>query len=169
MSDFEECAHDDTGSLWWFGDICVPSKNEYAKKIQKLGPLGPGDKTTKLRIYITNLQIIEIDSHAISLSMEFQVVWPEHRVMLNVLNIQKAALRPEDQWRIWSPKITIINNKVLEKREQEEFNFRKIKVRKYGIKSFYLYTKVACAMDFGNYPFDRHLCNLEASFNLIHS
>ena len=164
MSDFEKCANEDKDSLV-LGNICVPSKDG---SVYYIWLFPPSDEKTELSITIERLQIIEIDSHTITLSMDFFVKWPEHRVTLKSRLGEVISIRPEDQWKIWSPKISIGNNKVFEKKEQEQFkivNFYEVT----GFKGCYIYTKVTCAMDFGYFPFDKHVCNVEASFNSINS
>ena len=156
-SDFYQCDNDDYAlTLGSPSNICVPYDD--AGEIQFVRP---GDKLkTELKIYIENLQIIEIDSHAIILSLDFEVQWSEKRLILNVLQLQTAYVRPEDQGKIWSPEIIIANNKMLENKEQEEFGFFKFaEGEDFGRKKFYLDTKVTCAMDFENFPFDNHVCN----------
>ena len=90
-------------------------------------------------------------------------------MILNVPPFQTAFIKAKDQMKIWSPHILIANNKMLENKEREEFGFMKL-VTKHGIifgkKKFYLYTKVRCAMDFENFPFDKHVCILEVSKRL---
>ena len=160
-SDFEQCAYNDTNALM-IGNICVPSKNGFSSKIQLFGP------ETQLNINITNLQVIEIESYAISLSMNFIVYWKEHRVILNVPPLTTAFIKRKDHGRVWSPNFLIANNKMLENKEQEEFGFITWKNGKIiGFKKFYLYTKVRCAMDFENFPFDKHACILEVSKTLF--
>ena len=159
LSDFEQCAYNDTNAVR-VENICVPSKDQYSSQIQLFGPKTP------LTIKIANLQVIEIESYAVTLSMDFIVLWTEHRLLLNVPPLQTAFIKRKDQGRIWSPKFLIANNKILESKEQEEFGFMKLVTKHgkiFGKKKFYLYTKVRCAMDFENFPFDKHACILEVS------
>ena len=125
-----------------------------------------GNKT-KLNIDIVNLQIIGIGSHALTLSMDMIVTWLENRLLMNVPFNQIAYIKRVDQKNIWSAEIFVAKDKVLERRENEEFGFmrlpRYLGNNDFGKKKFYLYTKVTCAMDFENFPFDNHVCNLEVS------
>ena len=118
LSDFDQCAQNDTNTVR-VENICVPSKDQYSSQIQLFGPKTP------LTIKIANLQVIEIDSHAITLSMYFIVQWKEHRVILNVPPLTTAFIKQKDQGRIWSPNFLIANNKMLEDKEREEFGFIK--------------------------------------------
>ena len=153
LSDFEQCTNNDTNEVR-VQNICIPSK--YSSDIQLFGP------GTPLNIRIKNLQVIEIESYAISLSMDIVVLWYEHRLLLNVSPLQTAFVERKDQGKIWSPNFLIANNKMLENKEREEFGFM---IQEHGtirgVKKFYLYTKVRCAMDFENFPFDKHVCILE--------
>lgn len=167
LTDFEHCTNDKNAvklGLPW--NICVPSKN--ASWIQWLRPkrrLSPKRKT-KLRINIANLQVIQIESHAITLSMDTVMYWYENRLVLNVPKFQTAFIRPEEEGKIWSPEIHIANNKMFENKEREEFGFTKFYKERdsvTGMKKFYLYTKLTCVMDFENFPFDKQVCNLEVS------
>ena len=152
-------------------DICVLSKE--ASGLQRMNPHYPGDNgKTRLSIEIANLQIIEIDSHEITLSMHVEMKWSEYRLTMKPSKGEVAYLTPEDKRKIWSPKIFIANNRIIEKREHEEFGFMKegSTLRKYrsslddlGVKKFHLFTKVTCEMDFGTFPFDKHICSLEVS------
>ena len=117
-SDFEQCANNDTNAVT-IENICVPSKNNFSSTIQMYGP------ETQLVINITNLQVIEIDSHAITLSMDFFVYWKERRVILNVPPLYMAFIKRKDQSKIWSPNFLIANNKMLENKEREVFGFTK--------------------------------------------
>ena len=162
LSDYEKCVNNDTNALK-VRNICVPSNDTYPSSIQMDGPQ-PFKR--QLKIEIKNLQVIEIESHAISLSMEIFVAWYENRLILNVPLMQTIFLIKEAQGKIWSPKLLIANNKMLENKEREEFGFTKFndyEAGGWGTKTFYLYTKVRCAMEFENFPFDKHVCILEVS------
>ena len=94
---------------------------------------------TKLSIEIANLQMIEINSNEITLSMHVEIKWSEYRLTMRTMKGEVSYLRPEDKGKIWSPKIFIANN-----------------------------TKVTCDMDFRTFPFDKHVCSLEVSLMVIH-
>ena len=86
-------------------------------------------------------------------------------MILNVPPLTTAFIKRKDHGRIWSPNFLIANNKMLENKEREVFGFMKDSEHENirGVKVFYLYTKVRCAMDFENFPFDKHVCILEVS------
>ena len=143
-----------------------------------MNPHYPGDNgKTKLSIEIANLQIIEIDLHEITLSMDVEIKWSEYRLTMRTMKGEVAYLRPEDKGKIWSPKIFIVNNRIIEKKEHETFGFMKkgsslMKYRSHylddlGVKKFHLFTKVTCDMDFRTFPFDKHVCSLEVSLMVI--
>ena len=113
LPDFEQCTND-TNEVR-IENICVPSK--YSSNIQLFGP------GTPLNIRIKNLQVIEIESYAISLGMDIVVLWYEHRLLLNVSPLQTAFVERKDQGKIWSPNFLIANNKMLENKEREVFGF----------------------------------------------
>ena len=115
LSDFQQCANDTNDVR--VENICVPSK--YSSNIQLSGPKTP------LTIKIKYLQVIEIESYAISLSMDIVVLWYEHRLLLNVSPLQTAFIERKDQGKIWSPNFLIANNKMLENKEREVFGFTK--------------------------------------------
>ena len=129
LTSFQQCTNDNIsmklGSPW---NICVPPGNILETALGKRIPIwvnpDHGNKT-KLSIIMDNLQILEIGSNAITLSMDMRVSWSEHRLIMNTPKMQTIYLSTEDQKKIWSPKIFIANNKVLENREREEFGFMK--------------------------------------------
>ena len=118
LSDFEQCTTNDTNALK-IGDICVPSSFSSTMGCWK------NPNFASLNIIIENLQVIEIESYAISLSMDILVLWHEHRLLLNVSPFQTAFIKQEDQGKIWSPNFVIANNKMLENKEREQFGFMK--------------------------------------------
>ena len=66
-----------------------------------MNPHYPGDNgKTKLSIEIANLQIIEIDLHEITLSMDVEIKWSEYRLTMRTMKGEVAYLRPEDKGKI---------------------------------------------------------------------
>ena len=118
-------------------------------------------------IYVTNLQIIEIDVHTISLSMNMDIRWFEPRLHLPTSFTSTIYLKQKDQMNIWSPDIVTLNNIVSQEKEREQFgiykNFYNHVEFPVAVKKFYMITTMKCDMDFHYYPFDQHVCILEVS------
>ena len=97
--------------------------------------------------------------------------WWEYRLELDTtagLAEQTIYLSEEDYKQIWSPQIIIGSNIVSGKRNGVEFGFRKEYEKEYPYKNvatmkFYLGTTVICDMDFQEFPFDKHFCEIEVS------
>ena len=124
---------------------------------------------------MSNLQIIKIGDDTITLSMDIETHWIEYRLKINTQGVpplQVFSLSAEDQKQIWSPKIVIGNDMVSKSKEGEKFFL--IRVKDNGnlatwliaVKKFYLSTTVKCDMNFQTFPFDKHVCKIEVSFNL---
>ena len=139
------------------------------------------DFKTELLIEISNFQVIQIDTHTITVSMTMRTEWWEYRLELDTTAApaeQIIYLSEEDHKIIWSPQIIIGSNMVSEKRNGVEFGFRKEYKQEYPYKNvatmkFYLGTTVTCDLDFQEFPFDKHFCEIEVSnyflFFLVYS
>ena len=122
-------------------------------------------------IKMSKVEIIEIGVQTVTVSMHLKVSWSENRLYFNTEYPGSGGviyLNKEHQQQIWSPQIVIGNNMVSVKKNREEFGFYKawnqIYPYKYiGQKSFYLSTTILCEMDFHDFPFDNHVCELEVS------
>ena len=114
---------------------------------------------TELNITLSNVQIIEIGSNEITVSMNTMISWYDKRLIIGVVT---ALLSEDDQKQIWSPKFGIGTNLMSETKKAEEMEVR------YGwevflVESYYLITTVRCELDFQTFPFDNHTCNIEVS------
>ena len=112
-------------------------------------------------IEMSNVQIIKIDLHAITISMYLDVDWNDDR--LSIINgSQSIYLGSADQKILWAPEIVIGTNMVSRTIEKENFILKKDNIKgALACKRFILSTTVKCEMDFKKFPFDKHVCNLE--------
>ena len=169
---FQKCIDEGGELLGHLKKMCIQYEYKYDMQTQNNQEIrednGGMDGKTELIIKILNLQVIQIDIHSITVSMKMEVEWWEYRLDMDTNELQIIYLNEDDQKQIWSPQIVIGNNMVSEKKNREEFGFYKawnqIYPYKYiGQKSFYLSTTVICEMDFHDFPFDNHDCELEVS------
>ena len=165
---FDECVKEN-GEVLSRGKVCIPKKhkqwmqwrpNEYGK-----------NGKNELSITLSNIQIIEIGTNHITISMNTRIKWREYRLTFGVA---KALLSVEDQKQIWSPRIVIGTNVVSKTKEAEEIevsnwcNSNRAWCSKNLVKTFSLLTTVKCDMDFQTFPFDNHTCNIEESIIFSH-
>ena len=161
--------------------VCVPSyfKQSLLHPPYSIVPMKDGKwnwekiPLTDIMINIRNIEVIGIgtDTHTITISMNFAVRWFDYR--LKVWNYP-----PKEYWAywmylstgdfeniIWSPHIDIANNMVSKKKQDEKFVLWRSENNSIPLvtRQYYLSTSVTCEMDFQNFPFDKHDCNLEVS------
>ena len=112
---FDECLNE-KGEVLSRGKVCIPKKhkqwmqwrpNEYGK-----------NGKNELSITLSNIQIIEIGTNEITISMNKRIKWADYRLTFGVA---KVLLSVEDQKQIWSPKIVIGTNVLSKTKEAEEF------------------------------------------------
>lgn len=124
-------------------------------------------------IEISNIQVIEIDVHSLTISMYLTTSWGESRLKLFTRNDEeKIFLNRNDQKLLWSPQINIATNMASQKIEGDDFFVNKVKgpVRRDFIppthvsKNVFLTTRVKCEMEFYAFPFDKHICTLEVKY-----
>ena len=157
---FDECIQEE-GEVLSYGKVCI--QKEYIEWM-RYPPLK--NRKTKLSITLSNIQIIEIGTDEITISMNKRIKWGDYRLTFGVA---KALLSVEDQKQIWSPKIVIGTNVMSKTKEAEEMelsmwcNSNRDFCAKTLEKTFSLITTVKCKMDFQNFPFDSHTCNIEVS------
>ena len=162
---FDECL-EEKGEVLSRGKVCVPKK--YIEWIQ-FPPNKKANKKTKLSIALSNIQIIEISSNGITISMNTRIKWSDYRLTFGVA---KSLLSMEDQKQVWSPRIIIGTDVMSKTKEAEEMetsywctsNGKWCK--KSLEKTFSLHTKVKCDLDFQRFPFDNHTCNIEVSIRV---
>ena len=159
---FDECL-EEKGQVLSRGKVCVPKK--HIEWIQ-YPPNKKANKKAKLAIALSNIQIIEISSNGITISMNTRIKWSDYRLTFGVA---KSLLSMEDQKQVWSPRIVIGTNVVSKTKEAEEIeasywcNSNRKWCSKNLEKTFPLLTTVKCEMDFQKFPFDNHTCNIEVS------
>ena len=78
------------------------------------------DKNAELSISLFNFQVIQIDIHSITMSMNMEIEWSEYRLHMNTPIYQIIYLSLEDQKQTWSPQIDIGNNMVSEKKKRKK-------------------------------------------------
>ena len=166
QANFQKCIDEGGELLGRLKKICI--KKEYKDEMQWADYQFMDG--TGLYIRILNFQVIQIDTHSITVSMKIEIEWWEDRLDLNALEDRIIYLSMEDKKEIWSPQIGIANNMVSETRNSEEVGFfKKWGVENYltlyltGKKTFKLSTTVKCDMVFQNFPFDDHVCEIEVS------
>ena len=123
---------------------------------------------TEITISLSKVQIIEIGDQSVSLNMDVSMGWYDFRLNLKSESFEKIYLTKEEQKQIWSPQIILATNVKSENMKKEEFAFYEtpyvpLAERISAIKKFHLSTTIKCDMDFQNFPFDEHICNLEVS------
>ena len=156
---FDECVKE-KGEVLSRGKVCIP------KKHMEFIQWNPSPEKTELLITLSNIQIIEIGTDEITISMNTRIKWRDYRLTFGVA---KALLSVEDQKQIWSPRIVIGTNVVSKTKEAEEIevsNWCNSNIKwcsKNLEKTFPLLTTVKCEMDFQKFPFDNHTCNIEVS------
>ena len=173
QANFQNC-YDEGGEL--FGrlkKICLQKRYKYQMQWPDNSEIRPQDFKTELLIEISNFQVIQIDTHTITVSMTMKTEWWEYRLEVDATagpsdSSQIIYLSEEDHKEIWSPKIVIGSNMVSEKRNRVEFGFKKNFKSSYPFQNvatmkFYLSTTVTCDMDFQEFPFDKHFCEIEVS------
>ena len=173
QANFQNC-YDEGGEL--FGrlkKICLQKRYKYQMQWPDNSEIRLQDFKTELLIEISNFQVIQIDTHTITVSMTMKTEWWEYRLEVDAKagpsdSSQIIYLSEEDHKEIWSPKIVIGSNMVSEKRSGVEFGFRKEYQEEYPYQNlatlkFYLGTTVTCDMDFQEFPFDKHFCEIEVS------
>ena len=138
------------------GKVCIPRK--YMDWIQS-PPYSKIFGKTKLLITLSNVQIIEIGSNEITVSMNTMIEWCDKRL---IIGVRKALLSEDDQKQVWSPTIGIGSNLMLETKKAEEMKVS-YWLKVWLMKSYYLITTVRCELDFQTFPFDNHTCNIEVS------
>ena len=152
---FDECLKA-KGQPLSHGKVCIPRKHmdwiqspPYSKIFGK----------TKLLITLSNVQIIEIGSNEITVSMNTMIEWCDKRL---IIGVSKALLSEDDQKQIWSPRFGIRTNLMSETKKAEE-----MKVGYWWgvslVESYYQITTVRCELNFQTFPFDNHTCNIEVS------
>ena len=171
---FKNCIDDGGEFLGRLKKICIQKQYKYQMQYYDNSEIRPLDFKTELLIEISNFQVIQIDTHTITLSMNMKTVWWEYRLELDSTagpwgSSQMIYLSEEDHKEIWSPKIVIGSNMVSEKRSGVEFGFKKdypiqeFPYQNLATMKFYLGTTVTCDMDFQEFPFDKHFCEIEVS------
>ena len=154
---FDNCLKEN-GKVLQNGMVCIHKKNMV---FMQWPPFGHA----KLSITLSNVQIIEIGSNEITVSMNTRIEWKDYRLTFEVA---KVLLSVEEQKQIWSPKIVIGTNMMSETKQAEEIEVNypcKEWCWESLVKTFFLHTTVKCEMDFQTFPFDNHTCNIEV--NLI--
>ena len=157
---FDECIQEE-GEVLSYGKVCI--QKEYIEWM-RYPPLK--NRKTKLSITLSNIQIIEISSNGITISMNTRIKWSDYRLTFGVA---KSLLSMEDQKQVWSPRIIIGADVLSKTKEAEEIetNYWCTDNGKWCKKSlektFSLHTKVKCDLDFQRFPFDNHTCNIEVS------
>ena len=143
------------------GKVCIPRK--YMDWIQF--PLNYKEfGKTKFSITLSNVQIIEIGSNEITISMNTRIAWSDYRLTFGV---DRAFLSEEDQKQVWSPRIVVGTNMMSKSKETEEIEVSRWPQNSL-VKTFYLLTTVKCKMNFQTFPFDNHTCNIEVSVIFSH-
>ena len=148
------------GDLMAHDKVCIPKTSKGV--IQDPPAALSKHRVCLIKIEISNVQIIRIDLHAITISMYLDVDWNDDR--LSIINgSQSIYLSYADQKMLWAPEIVIGTNMVSRTMEQENFILKKdpFKDGALACKRFILSTTVKCEMDFQKFPFDKHICNLE--------
>ena len=170
-SSYETCKNCE-GKLLGYPDmnmICVPSFFKQALHEPPSTRVPVKDEhwdSPLITLYtkLENIQVIAIGTHTITVSMLFKVYWFDYRLKeWNYQHSTSINLSKEDKNFIWLPEIDIANNMVSKKEQGEKifmYRFHNTAIP-LVFRRFYLRTTVNCEMDFQNFPFDKHICNLE--------
>ena len=108
---FDECLKEEGAEVLSRGKVCIP------KKHMEFIQWNPSNEKTELLITLSNIQIIEIGTDEITISMNTRINWRDYRLTFGVA---KALLSVEDQKQIWSPRIVIGTNVMSKTMEAEE-------------------------------------------------
>ena len=131
-------------------------------------PTSSTGSQTKINIFMVLIQIIKIDTQSITIRLFRKIEWIDHR--LGLMNgSQSIYIREADQNSIWSPEIIFGSDMILENKEEGDF-FMKNSKDGSGVllsKTLMLSTTFKCDMAFQNFPFDKHICNVEVSMIFI--
>ena len=118
-----------------------------------------------LDIEMSNVEVVEIGLHTLTISMYLSIVWMDHRFQMfrNKSNLEMFYLSKDEQKKIWSPQIVIGTKKLSQNEQGLEFGVFKEPswVNPMVTKNVDLTTQVKCELDFQLFPFDKHLCKLE--------
>ena len=167
---FEKSCFETGGLLLSKKRICIPEEDRFLIQYppsMKLSDLSRDWYTpTILTIVIGSVEVVEIDVHTLTISMILKITWKDQRpVLMTWTPYEKINLGMDEEKEIWSPRIGIWSKKMSENKQLKGFNLKKSSnSTTYGaevFKSFFITTKVKCAMDFQTFPFDKHECNLK--------
>ena len=122
---------------------------------------------TDINILMRNVQVISIETHTITVSMNLVVYWYDYR-----LKVWKYSPNEYLTWMylskdfrnlIWFPNIEVANKMLSKKKQDEQFGLLRWENNSIPLvfRKFYLSISVNCEMDFQNFPFDKHDCKLE--------
>ena len=159
----ENCA-ESGGLLLGKSRICIPGTFKWFIQSQPAGK----DAKVHISIYMFNIQVIEIDAHTLTVSMFLKTSWQEYRLKLfTTTDGEKIFLSTDEQKEMWLPEIFIATVSI--NIQGEEFSVSKIMGRMdppatLASKNIFLTTRVKCEMEFHDFPFDKHVCNLEVKY-----
>ena len=140
--------------------ICFLSKYKGFMQDPPIKFLGLASRLYLNFIEMDDVEIINIGMHTMRISMSLNITWVDHRLKV-IPGSQFIYLSAKDQKKIWSPRIAIVTNIMSQKKEEEEFIVKNNTGSALASKIFILNTLVKCEMEFQNFPFDQHTCNLE--------
>ena len=140
--------------------ICFSTKYKGFMQDPPIKFLGLASRLYLNFIEMDDVEIINIGMHTMRISMSLNITWEDHRLLV-IPGSRFIYLSAKDQKKIWSPRIAIVTNIMSQKKEEEEFIVKNNTGSALASKIFILNTLVKCEMEFQNFPFDQHTCNLE--------
>ena len=169
---YDACKNCDGYLLGRLKTICIPSIYKdwlILPPFTKMTMEEDEDELFKIKIEMSNVEVIEINIGTIKVNVDLEITWNEYRLREWINPPQPypqvSVLSKEDRDIIWSPEFVFTSGMVSANKidvAQGYYRFSEKEFNK-GIKSFLLSAMVKCEMDFQKFPFDEHVCNLEVS------
>ena len=147
---------------WPKTTICIP------RKFQSGLQYPPKHPHTEVNFSLHQIQVIEIDSNSISITLVSNMTWREHRLEL-ITGFQSFYLTKVDLKRIWSPHLFVHDGISFDMKHDEYILSKNEAIGNVSvIENFSRFiTKVKCDMDFLKFPFDEHLCIIKVRFYVV--
>ena len=162
--DFKNSCKETGGELfgWPRNTICIPRK--FQRGLQN----PPKQPHTEVNFTLHQIQVIEIDSNSITITLIPHINWTEHRLEL-MKGFQSIYLNEVDQKRIWSHHL-FVNHMISFDVKHEKYLLSKNEAIGNVLvvdHSFWAMIKVKCKMNFLEFPFDEHLCIIKVKLNFL--
>ena len=134
----------------------------------------PFPALVNVTINIISILDVNEEEQTVSLQMKMKLTWSESRLKVfpkqEDSNITWYSMNNLESFDIWTPKIYFGNG--VEIGELKAFGSTENSLTTFWFensKEFMLYTikvnsKLKCKMEFGNFPYDEHKCNIDICF-----